>query len=540
VEGLLVMLGHSMRICCQKRFLAAVGLSVFMIVSLAPHIEAATNEKQPTIASRIIPPLVPGDEPVVVTEHRVQTASGPLDYEARTGRIPIRDQNTGQVRGHIFFVAYVAKNRGIGRPLTFAWNGGPGAASSIIHLEGLGPRRKLGDDVVDNAETLLQTSDLVFMDAMETGFSRPETPELAKEFLNLKGDIAATVEFIRAYRDRFHSNGQPLFICGESYGVFRAAGVVDEFAKRKVKVAGAILISGDIPNIPQDDSFYDAMHVPARTATAFYYKRLDPDLMRDRDATMKAVNDWAVNVYQPALKKLDKLTPDEKEKISTDLARFIGMRPEQVDRKTLVIHVDHYLKDFFGGDGTKVLAGHDMRQLDGDEKDPFGSPALIDNYLRGELGYTTDLAYNNVDTGYAVAPGPPPERPANGFFYNLDNMSPEDKALSDKYEEVTWIAKSMPQFIPDALKRDKNLKLLVATGRFDPLNMCEGDVRVTSQLSADQSARMINRCYEAGHVMYEDEKVRPIFSSDLANFIRQTVANIPAPPAEASKAMPKA
>jgi hypothetical protein len=521
------MFKHASSTYALKRRIAMLVLSATITAGLAAQSDAITHSAKPMGDPEVIAALVPGDEPVVVTKHRIQTPSGPLDYEARTGRIPIRDQNTGQVRGHIFFVAYVVKSKGAPRPLTFAWNGGPGAASSIIHLEGLGPRHKAGDNVVDNPETLLQTSDLVFMDAMETGFSRPETPELAKEFLNLKGDIAATVEFIRAYRDRFHDNGRPLFICGESYGVFRATGVVDEFARRKVKVAGTILVSGDIPNIPQDDSFYDAMHVPARTATAFYYKRLDPDLMKDRDATLKAANAWAINVYQPALEKLAQLTPDEKEKIATDLARYIGMRPEQVDRKTLVVHVDHYMKDFFGGDGTKILAGHDMRQLDGDEKDPFGSPTLIDNYIRGELGYSTDLTYNNVDTGYTLTPGPPAGRPASGFFYNLDAMSPEDSALSTKYEEVTWIAKSMPKYVPDALQRDKDLKIFVATGRFDPLNMCEGDVRVTAQLPASQANRVTNHCYEAGHVMYEDEKVRPVFSKDLADFIRQTVANLP-------------
>ena len=120
-------------------------------------------------------------------------------------------------------------------------------------------------------------TDLVFYDAMETGFSRPASPEFAPEFLNLKGDVAATAEFIRVYRTRFRALDQPLFICGESYEFFRAAALADFLTDRDVKIAGTLLISGDIPNIPQPVAFYDAMHIPARTATAFYHHRLLPE-----------------------------------------------------------------------------------------------------------------------------------------------------------------------------------------------------------------------------------------------------------------------
>jgi carboxypeptidase C (cathepsin A) len=493
--------------------------------------QAAFAAAPPTL--RVIAPLVQGDESVIVTEHRIQTPSGPLDYEVKVGRIPIRDQTSGQVRGRIFFVAYSVKSKGGPRPITFAWNGGPVVASSIIHLQGLGPRRAAGDHVIDNPETLLKTSDLVFMDAVQTGFSRPERPEDWNDFNNLKGDIAATAEFIRAFRDRFQANGQPLFICGESYGVFRAAGVVDELTRRNVDVAGTILISGDIPNIPQPMAFYDAMHVPARTAAAFYYKRLDPDLMRDREATMKEATGWAINTYEPALNKLDTLTAAEKDKIAADLARYTGMRPENVDRKTMVIHASFLLSNFFGGDGTRTLSDEDMRRTEA-EKDPFGSAKLIDAYLRGELGYTTDLTYNDVDTGYTRTPGPPADNPGAGFYYNNENLPPDAWSLTKRYSEVSWIAQSMPQFVPNVLRRRKDTKFFVAIGRFDPLNMCEGDVRVTAQLPADEASRITNKCYESGHVIYQDPTARPKFLADIAKFEANAIVAKP-PEATAPK-----
>ncbi|MGZ6016171.1 MAG: hypothetical protein ACXWKM_10540, partial [Phenylobacterium sp.] len=139
-------------------------------------------------------PLVPGDEPVVVTQHKITTPRGVLAYEARAGRIPIRNAETGEVRGHVFFTAYIVKPKpgAPPRPLTFAWNGGPTGPAVLVQTELLGPRRIEGARFVDNAESLLYTSDLVFMDPIETGFSRPEKPEFDKEFLSTLGDFAQT------------------------------------------------------------------------------------------------------------------------------------------------------------------------------------------------------------------------------------------------------------------------------------------------------------------------------------------------------------
>ncbi|WP_448140521.1 hypothetical protein [Sphingopyxis fribergensis] len=479
----------------------------------------------PTGTARTIAPVSPGDEPIVVTEHRIQTRRGPLAYEARAGRLPIRNEQTGEVRGHIFFVAYHVKaSGGAKRPITFLWNGGPTVASWIIHSLGAGPRLRRPGGYIDNPETLLADSDLVFMDAMETGFSRPAKPEFAPEFLQFQGDVAATAEFIRAYRMRFRANDQPLFIGGQSYGVFRGAAVVDELTQRGTKVAGTILISGDIPNIPQPTEFYDAMHIPARTATAFYYKRLPPELMRDRDATMKEAFDWARNVYQPALARKDQLTDAEREKIVQDLARYTGISPDLVNRKTLVVYVNVYLSQFFGGDLTRKLGGHDTRVSD-EADNPFGTPAQFDDYVRGELQYATDLTYRGIEQGYMPTPGPEAKSSGEQFYYNQPGLTKEAWDILRSTNEVTELARRNPPWIVDALKRDKAMRVLVITGRYDPLNMCEGNVIVTATLPADLSSRMTNRCYDAGHVVYQDEAARLEFSRDVANFIRETVAS---------------
>jgi hypothetical protein len=471
-------------------------------------------------------PLVAGDEPVVVTSHRIQTPDGPLVYEARAGRIPIRTDRTGEVRGHIFFVAYVVKSKGPPRPITFAWNGGPLIASAIVHMEGLGPRRRTRSGMIDNPDTLLAETDLVFMDAVATGFSRPARPEFASDFMNMQGDVAATAEFMRAYRARFRAVEQPWFILGESYGVFRAAAVADWLTRRREPLAGVVLVSGDIPNIPQSSAFYDAMHVPARTATALYYKRLDAALMADGEATMREASDWARNVYLPALECIDQLTLPERDKVAMELSRYTGMRAELIDRASLVVHAERYLQTFLSEDGTQPLTDIDTRLRVGAEGDDLGSGPLVDRYLRGELGYVTDLNYAGLEKGYAPFPAPKLLTIGDQWEYNQPGITPEVLREMRQTGEVSPLARANPPWIVDALKRDAGLRVYVATGRYDPLNMCEGNVIATATLPADLAGRMINKCYEAGHIIFRDDAARQPFLNDVRLFIKRRAESI--------------
>ncbi|HET8749328.1 MAG TPA: peptidase S10, partial [Sphingomicrobium sp.] len=352
------------------------------------------------------PMLVPGDEPVVVTEHQLHTRGGILAYEARAGRIPIRNDESGEVRGHIFFVAYVAKDAGPEpRPITFIWNGGPTTNSLLLHTEMFGPRRIEQDRFVDNPQSLLTVSDLVFMDPVGTGFSRPESAASEEEFLSVLGDFAATAEFIRAYRARFAAGDQPLFLAGESYGTWRVSGVAELLARHTVQVDGAILISGGIPGSRMPVSFGDAMYVPARTAAAYFHKKLAPDLMKDREATLRKAAAWAKEVYMPALRSIDRLPPRQREAIARELARYTGVPAATIDRRTLAMTNRQYLHTLIGPDPAHVLNTFDMRIV-GPEPDDPGYSKAIANYLRGELGYRTDLAYTGIEDGYMPMPGP--------------------------------------------------------------------------------------------------------------------------------------
>jgi len=182
-------------------------------------------------------------EPMVSTRHRVNLRGRVLGYTATAGRLPIMDNETGAVHAWVFTVSYTLDGGGSDRPVTFAWNGGPGSNAGLIQLGGIGPRRFTSDGhLVDNQETWLDRTDLVFVDPVGTGFSRVTRPEYADEFFQTKGDAESVAELIRVWRSRFARWGAPLYLVGESFGVGRAARVAQVLERRRIPVRGIVLI----------------------------------------------------------------------------------------------------------------------------------------------------------------------------------------------------------------------------------------------------------------------------------------------------------
>lgn len=468
----------------------------------------------PAAAQPMPPLLAPGDEPVVVTRHEIGSGRDRLAYEARAGRLPIRNDETGEVRGRVYFTAYVVPSPARPRPITFLWNGGPTTSSLLLHTEMFGPRRLEGDAFVDNLETLLTHSDLVFYDPVGTGFSRPEGADAAQEFYSVLGDFAATAEFIRAYRARFGAGAQPLHIGGESYGTWRAGGVAELLAGAGIDLAGVLLISGGIPGSLMPGSFSDAMFVPARTAAAFHHRKLAPELMRNRDATLRQAAEWARNAYRPALDRVAQLSAAEREAIARDLARFTGVRPELIDRNTLVMGNRVYLRSLFEGDATRVLNTFDMR-IAGSEPATPGRRRAIADYLRRDLGYATDLAYIGLENGYMPRPGPDRRSTGSRWSYNHIEITP---AMMARAMAGGGPPGSQP-WLQRAMRLDRDLRVFVAAGRFDSLNMCDGNHDMVARLESELAGRFTLRCYEGGHMMYRDEAERRRLADDVRRFV---------------------
>jgi carboxypeptidase C (cathepsin A) len=356
----------------------------------------------------------------VVTHHQVTLDGRLLKYTATTGRLPIK-RGDGRIEAEMFFVAYTLDGQDTQkRPLTFAFNGGPGSATIWLHMGALGPRRaSLQPDgllppapyrIVDNPSTLLDKSDLVLVDAMSTGFSRAANAEQAKKFLGVKGDIDAFSEFIRLYLTRYERWGSPLFLFGESYGTTRAAGIAGNLAGQGISFNGITLLSTAlsfqtlVDNKSNDQPYI--LLIPTYTMIAGYHKKLPADLMQDMEKARQESVQWAGTEYTRALAKGDTITPEERQKVIEQMARYTGLSKEVLDQANLRIDVPkftHYLLL-----DQKLRVGRLDGRFTGPDPDgtldtPFYDPteaatlppftSVFNNYVRTELGYKTDMPY---------------------------------------------------------------------------------------------------------------------------------------------------
>src|SRR6266576_4438902 len=237
--------------------------------------------------------------PPVITHHQVALNGKTLSYTATAGRLPIK-RGDGKIDAEMFFVAYTLDGQEAGkRPLTFAFNGGPGSATAWLHMGSVGPKQVVLQPngfmpaapyrMVDNPNCVLDKTDLVFVDAINTGFSRAANAEMTKKYLGVKGDIEAFGEFIRLYITRYDRWPSPLFILGESSGTTRAAGIAGYLADHGISFNGITMLStaidfGTLEWTRNNDAPYVFL-VPTFTMIAAYHKRLAPDLLQDVEDT---------------------------------------------------------------------------------------------------------------------------------------------------------------------------------------------------------------------------------------------------------------
>jgi carboxypeptidase C (cathepsin A) len=355
-----------------------------------------------------------------VTHHQATVDGKLLKYSASAGRLPIK-RGDGKIEAEMFYVAYTLDGQEAAkRPLTFAFNGGPGSASIWLHMGALGPRRVvLQPDgfmppapyrMEDNPYTLLDKSDLVLIDAIGTGFSRAADAELMKKFWGVKGDIEAFSEFIRLYITRNERWSSPLFLLGESYGTTRSAGIAGYLADRGISFNGITLLSTvlnfeTLEDNPTNDQPYVFL-IPSFTMIAGYHHKLAPDLAQDMNRAREESEQWASTEYAQALAKGDALTPQERQKEIEQLARFTGLSKEVIDEANLRINVrkfTHYLlidqKLRVGRLDGRYTGPDPNGLLDTPFYDPTGSAtqppftSAFNNYIRTELGYKTDMPY---------------------------------------------------------------------------------------------------------------------------------------------------
>jgi carboxypeptidase C (cathepsin A) len=360
------------------------------------------------------------ETPASVTHHQITVDGKALKYTATAGRLPIK-RGDGKIEAEMFYVAYTMDAQDPAkRPVTFAFNGGPGSASIWLHMGALGPRRVvLQPDgfmppapyrMEDNPYTLLDKSDLVLIDAIGTGYSRAADQEMFKKFWGVKGDIEAFSEFVRLYISRNERWASPLFTLGESYGTTRAAGIAGYLADRGISFNGITLLSTVLNFETLEENFTNdqpyVFLIPSFTSIAGYHHKLAADLAQDMTKARHEAEQWASTEYAQALDKGDALTQPERQKIIDQLARFTGLSKEVIDEANLRINVrkfTHYLlidqKVRVGRLDGRYTGPDPNGLLDTPFYDPTGSAtqppftSVFNNYIRTELNYKVDMPY---------------------------------------------------------------------------------------------------------------------------------------------------
>lgn len=464
----------------------------------------------------------------VVTHHQVTVDGKALKYTATAGRLPIK-RGDGRIDAEMFFVAYTLDGQEESkRPLTFCFNGGPGSASVWLHMGAVGPKQVVLEPngfmpaapyrITDNQNTLLDRSDLVFVDAIATGFSRAANAEMTKKFLGVQGDIEAFGEFIRLYVTRYERWSSPLFILGESYGTTRAAGIAGYLADHGISFNGITLLStamdfGTLEWAKNNDVPY-VLLVPSFTMIAAYHKRLAPDLMQDLAKTRQEVEHWASTDYTLALARGDALTPDERQKIIDQYSRYTGLDRKVVDEANLRVNVGQFTHNLLLDQKLRVgrldgrFTGVDPEGLlDTRFYDPTSSAilppytAVFNNYVRTELGY-------KVDTPYKV------------FAW--------DEPSFQKWE---WgdAEKGFPNTGPGlraALVKNPYLKVLVMEGYYDLATPYYAANYSVDHLDLGPNFRknISFATYDAGHMVYIESGSHAKMKKDLVEFMNQSIS----------------
>jgi len=468
----------------------------------------------------------------VITHHRIKVGHRTLIYTAEAGRTPVRDVTTGKPLAYIFYVAYrVPTPPGTVRPISFIWNGGPGWPAAMIQFYGGAPKRIENTRLIDNADTWLTDSDLVYMDPVGTGFSRAVSAEAQKAFTSDIGDVAASTDFVRAWLLEHGAEGAPLIIVGESYGAGRAGSVAYRLLKLGFKVRGLGLFSNTsgLPRYSNEDIIAPAMHVGDYAVAALYYHRLPPDLGTTPDAARTTAEQWARKVYIPALMRLHQLPYSERLQIAAELARHIGLDPIDINLATLRITEGDFLGHLVPG---KLPFYLDYRKLQ-----PYQYPSLEPGvrYIRHNLGYSSDLPYLGVEPvtdGFAPFGAYPRSVNSAWVYSTVYGATPQEVAQAQIAFATTGIigATHYGPNLPGAaaaIQLYPHLQVLVAHGAYDPVGGCSMDAALGRHLTSPYREDVRFRCYMAGHVIYLDPAARAMLAADMRSLAHRAAAEGP-------------
>lgn len=444
------------------------------------------------------------EERSVTAQRTVTIGDAELAYTATAATLHLKDGD-GKARASIFHVAYTRDDADPAeRPITFAFNGGPGSAAVWLQLGTFGPRRvELPDAavpappphrIVDNEHSILDRTDLVFIDPVGTGFSRSVGEGEDADYHSLEGDLSSVVDFIRAYLGRSGRWASPRFLAGESYGTTRAAGLAGALQREGIVLNGIALIS---PVLNFQTIFFETgndlpyvLYLPTYAAAAWYHRAVE-DRPAELGPFLEEARQWAMDVYGPALMRGAGLAADARAEVVRDLARFTGLSPTYLERANLRVSIGRFARELLRDRG-QTIGRMDSRYLgyasdgvgealtqDPSLDGPYGPYATaINDYLRRELGYETDDKYEIIS-----------------FKVNESWKFDVDKRFGFPNTAET---------LRLAMLQNPHLRVFFANGYYDMATPFFASEHTARHLGAEPhlQANITEAWYEGGHMMY--------------------------------------
>ena len=459
------------------------------------------------------------------TKHSIQINGKTLAYTATAGTLVL--QKDEKPWASMFYVAYTRDDApdAAKRPITFAFNGGPGSSSVWLHLGALGPRRvEMGPDgeqpkppyhLVDNEDTPLEFTDLVFIDPVTTGFSRAAAGEKDTQFHSFDGDLDSVAEFVRLYLTRFERWGSPKFLAGESYGTTRAAALSERLLENDgIYLNGITLISSVLNfqtiSFGRGNDLPYALFLPSYTAAAWYHKKLPKDLQADLEKALGESRRFAGNEYNAALMKGDKLTTAERTSVVHEMARLTGLSEHYIELSNLRVTEERFTKELLR-DQQKTIGRYDSR-LEGEDIDAAGEApeydpsyasvqgvytAMFNDYVRTELKYDSDAPYQVLT----------------------------DKVRPWSYDRFQNRYVNVAEMLRQAMTQNPSLKVMIANGYFDlatPFFATEYTVNHIGLAPALTNHINLTYC-DAGHMLYTKKSCLDSLHGAMTDFYQKAL-----------------
>ncbi|MBC5803920.1 MAG: peptidase S10 [Candidatus Eremiobacteraeota bacterium] len=471
------------------------------------------------------PPL-PSERPTV-THHTVEISGRRLAYTAAAGVLVVRNA-ADKPLSSMSYVAYTLDHvrDPAHRAVSFVYNGGPGSSTFFLHMGAFGPKRVVTSNamttppppyrLVDNESSLLDVSDLVFIDAPGTGYGRVIDGH-AKEVFGIDQDAAAFADFIQRYITRNERWNSPKFLIGESYGTTRSANLVNVLHQRGIDCNGVVLLSTALDYktiIPAPDNDLPfVLFLPSEAAAAWYHHAL-PSAHPDMAAFLADVRRFALGEYTMALVQGDRLDPAERRRITATLHADTGLNQRYIDLANLRVGPDYFEKELLR-DRRRTIGRLDARFLGIDanpndsqpEYDPTDSAltpvytVLFNAYTRTELRWNPALPYrtNDYDEVFKT------------WDFRRENGGFEGKVL----------APAVTEDLRQALSQNPSLRVFTGNGYFDLATPFAGTEYTIGHLSLDPTllGHVEFHYYDSGHLIYEDPASRRKLSADLRTFI---------------------